>query len=278
MSQAHEALQRLRDRLAQESRVLVAFSGGADSALLAVVASHVLGSAAVAVTAVSASLPARERAAAREFCRRNNVAHVVVASDEMDREDYVANGSDRCYHCKSALFDALAPLQVVSGAVVALGTNLDDLGDHRPGQLAAAERGALAPLVDARFTKRDVREVSGLLGLSTADKPAAACLSSRIAYGEPVSEDVLKQVEAAEAALHDLGFAVCRVRSHAKGTVGRVEVPAPEILRAAKAAREIDAAVRAAGFSFCALDLAGFSSGRMNVLLQVAALTGRGRS
>jgi uncharacterized protein len=255
----------LRDRLSRESRLLVAFSGGVDSALLAVVAAEQLGPASVAVTAVSASLPAAERAAARRFAREHGLAHVEVCTDELDRPEYRANGGDRCFHCKSALLDALAPLAAQSGAAIALGTNLDDLGDHRPGQRAAAARGAVAPLVDARLGKDAVRAVSGLLGLATTAKPAAACLSSR------VTPEVLARIERAEDALHALGFPVCRVRAHAGGTVARLELPPGELARAHELAARIDAEVRAAGFEFCAVDLQGFRSGRMNVLLGIPA-------
>jgi uncharacterized protein len=174
-----EALSRLRRRLSTESRLVVAFSGGVDSALLATVAHEVLGAAALAVTAVSASLPTAERAAARAFARERGIPHLEVCTDELDRPEYVANGGNRCFHCKSALFDALDPLASLLGARIALGTNLDDLGDHRPGQAAAAQRGAIAPMVDAGLAKADVRAASEALGLSTADKPAAACLASR---------------------------------------------------------------------------------------------------
>ena len=261
----------LRDRLSRESRLLVAFSGGVDSALVAVVAAEQLGASAVAVTAVSASLPAAERTAARRFARRHGLAHVEVCTDELDRPEYRANGGDRCFHCKSALLDALAPLAAQSGAAIALGTNLDDLGDHRPGQRAAAARGAVAPLVDAGLGKEAVRAVSGLLGLATTDKPAAACLSSRVAYGDPVTPEVLGRIERAEAALHALGFPVCRVRAHAGGTVARLELPPGELARAHGLAARINAEVRAAGFEFCAVDLQGFRSGRMNVLLGIPA-------
>ena len=261
----------LRDRLGRESRLLVAFSGGVDSALVAVVGAEQLGASAVAVTAVSASLPAAERTAARRFARRHGLAHVEVCTDELDRPEYRANGGDRCFHCKSALLDALAPLAAQSGAAIALGTNLDDLGDHRPGQRAAAARGAVAPLVDAGLGKEAVRAVSGLLGLATTDKPAAACLSSRVAYGDPVTPEVLGRIERAEAALHALGFPVCRVRAHAGGTVARLEVPPDDLARAHGLAARIDAEVRAAGFEFCAVDLQGFRSGRMNVLLGIPA-------
>jgi uncharacterized protein len=257
----------LRERVRAEPRLLVAYSGGVDSALVAAVAARELGDRAVAVTAVSASLPRSERAAASAFARAHGIAHVEVATDELDRPEYVANGGDRCYHCKSALFDALAPLAALSGARIALGTNTDDLGDHRPGQAAAAARGAIAPLLDAGFGKSDVRRVSAVLGLVTAEKPAAACLSSRVAYGDPVTAEVLHRIELAEEAVRALGFPVCRVRAHGGGSVARVEVPADEVPRAAELRSELDAAVRAAGFEFCALDMQGFASGRMNVLL-----------
>jgi uncharacterized protein len=257
----------LRQRLRAERRLLVAYSGGVDSALVAAVAAQELGERAVAVTAVSASLPRSERAAARAFAVAHGIPHVEVATDELDRPEYVANGGDRCYHCKSALFDALAPLAALSGARIALGTNVDDLGDHRPGQAAAAARGAIAPLLDAGFGKSEVRRVSAALGLATAEKPAAACLSSRVAYGDPVTPEVLHRVELAEEAVRGLGFGVCRVRAHGGGAVARVEVPADDVPRAAGLRSELDAAVRAAGFEICALDLQGFASGRMNVLL-----------
>ena len=260
-------LTELRERVRVERRLLVAYSGGVDSALVAAVAAQELGERAVAVTAVSASLPRSERAAARAFAAAHGIAHVEVATDELDRPEYVENGGDRCYHCKSALFDALAPLAALSGARIALGTNTDDLGDHRPGQAAAAARGAIAPLLDAGFGKSDVRRVSAALGLATAEKPAAACLASRVAYGDPVTPELLHRIERAEEAVRDLGFGVCRVRAHGGGAVARVEVPADDVPRAAELRSELDRAVRGAGFEFCALDMQGFASGRMNVLL-----------
>lgn len=264
----------LRERVRREERLLVAFSGGVDSALVAAVAAQELGSAAVAVTAVSASLPETERRAARAFAATTGIRHVEVCTDELERPEYVANGGDRCFHCKSALLDALVPLAELSGAAIALGTNVDDLGDHRPGQRAASARGAIAPLVDAGLGKAGVRRISAELGLTTAEKPAAACLSSRVAYGDPVTRAVLARIEAAEEALHAMGFPVCRVRAHAGGSVARLELPAPDLERALTLRSELDAAVRGAGFEFCAVDLQGFRSGRMNVLLGVPGFAG----
>ncbi|GAA2128599.1 ATP-dependent sacrificial sulfur transferase LarE [Nocardioides bigeumensis] len=258
----------LRSEIARSTRLLVGFSGGADSALLAYAAHDVLGEAAVAATAVSASLPAAERRGAADFCRELGIAHVEVCTDELGRPEYARNGADRCFHCKSALFDALEPLARMSGADIAVGTNLDDLGSrHRPGQTAAAQRDVRRPLADAGLTKADVRAVSAMLGLPSAAKPAAACLASRVAYGDQVTEALLARIEAAEVTLHQLGFPESRVRSHADGAVARVEVPAADLPRLVDLRDEVTAGVKAAGFTFCSLDLDGFRSGSMNALL-----------
>lgn len=262
-------LERLRRRLAEETRLIVGFSGGVDSALVAVVAADVLGDRAVAVTAVSASLATRERQAARDLTRAHGIRHVEVATDEFDRPEYVANSGNRCFHCKSALFDAFTPLSELLDAPVALGTNLDDLGDHRPGLAAARVRGAISPLVDAGLTKADVRRAAAARGLEVAEKPAAACLSSRIAYGDPVTPEAVQAVEDAEAALTDLGLDRLRVRSHARGTVARIEVPGTELERVLRERDVVTAAVRSAGFTFATLDLEGFRSGSMNALLPI---------
>lgn len=262
-------LDRLKERLAQEDKLIVAFSGGADSALLATVAHQVLGERAVAVTAVSASLPTSERRAAKRFAREQGITHVEVCTDELDNEEYVANNGNRCFHCKSALFDALVPLANLMGARMALGTNLDDLGDHRPGQAAAAQRGALFPMVDASLTKAEVRAISAELGLSTATKPAAACLSSRIAYGDEVSQEVLSRIEVAEEACRATGLREFRVRTHADGTLARLEVSDAELEAAFTHRKELGRALREAGFMFVSMDLSGLRSGSMNAMLNL---------
>ena len=257
------SLEDLRDELRPLGRVVVAFSGGADSSLLAKVAHDTLGRDAVlCATALSPSLAGVEEADCRTLADEWDLRWVGVPTSEMQDAAYVANGPDRCARCKTALMDALGPLAAAEGATVVLGVNVSDLGDHRPGQAAAAARGAAFPLVRAGFTKDDIRHWSRLLGLRTWDKPAAACLASRLPYGTPVTLGRLAAVEAAEAALHALGFGQLRVRHH--GDAARVEVE-PDVLAEVVARREeVVAAVRAAGFRFVALDLEGFRSGSLN--------------
>jgi uncharacterized protein len=259
-------LSELRRILGGAGRVVVAFSGGVDSALLARVANDVLGpDRCVAVTAVSPSLAPSELDDCRRLAADWGLRLVEVQTDEMSRPDYVANDTDRCYHCKSELMDRLVPVAEAENAVVALGVNVDDLSDHRPGQKAARERGAVFPLVEAGFTKAAVRRAARLLGLETWDKPAAACLASRLPYGTPVTLGRLAEVEAAEAALHALGFDQLRVRHH--GEAARLEVE-PTALESVLARRtEVVEAVRRAGFTFVALDLEGFRSGSLNRVL-----------
>jgi pyridinium-3,5-biscarboxylic acid mononucleotide sulfurtransferase len=256
----------LRDRLAGLGRVVVAFSGGADSAFLAWVAKDTLGAERVlAATAVSPSLAPSELAGCRTLSAEWGLRWVGLETHELANPAYAANNGDRCYHCKAELLDTLAPLAAHEGATVVLGVNVDDLGEHRPGQQAAAERGAVFPLVDAGFTKADVRRMSQAFGLATWDKPAAACLASRVPYGTAVTLTTLHSVAVAEEALRGLGFGQLRVRHY--GDLARIELDADDLTRAVARRGEVVAAVRAAGYSYVTLDLEGFRSGNLNQAL-----------
>jgi pyridinium-3,5-biscarboxylic acid mononucleotide sulfurtransferase len=253
----------LRDELTALAPVVVAFSGGADSSFLAAVAHRTLGSTNVhAVTAVSPSLAAAEHEDCKALAGEWGLRWTAVATEEMARAAYRSNDVDRCYHCKAELMDVLAPIAAAEDATVVLGVNVDDLGDHRPGQRAAAEAGAAFPLVTAGLAKADVRSASRRLGLRTWDKPAAACLASRVPYGTEVSVAVLSRVERAEAVLHELGFRQVRVRHY--GDTARIEVDLTELDRVLDVRAEVVAGVRAAGYRYVTLDLEGFRSGNLN--------------
>ncbi len=269
---AAPALDRKRLALDRELRgygsVVVAYSGGVDSALVAAAAHGALGGRALAVTADSPSLARDELAGAVETAGRIGIAHRVIRTGEIEREGYRANGPDRCYFCKDTLYADLDRLAEREGyAEVANGANVDDLGDHRPGMSAASRHGVRSPLMEAGLTKADVRAIARDMGLAIWDKPAQACLSSRIPYGTPVTEEALGRIGAAESALRALGLDQLRVRHH--GAVARIEVPAARIEElAAPGTRErVCAAVRAAGYAYVALDLDGFRSGSMNEAL-----------
>lgn len=253
----------LRQRLVDLGEVVVAFSGGADSALLAWVAHDTLGAErATAVTAVSPSLAGLEHDDCRALAAEWGLTWREVETDEMANAAYQRNDLDRCFWCKDALMDAVEPIVATTGATVALGVNLDDLDDHRPGQEAARSRGAVFPLVEAGFTKDDVRGVSRELGLRTWDKPAAPCLASRLPYGVAVTLGRLRSVEQAEAALRAMGFAELRVRHHDE--LARIEVPADRLADVVADREGVVDAVRGAGYRWVALDLCGLRSGNLN--------------
>lgn len=244
----------------------MAFSGGVDSALLAYVATETLGASnAVAVTAVSPSLAGIERHDCEQLAEAWGLDWREVETDEMENAAYRLNDGDRCFHCKDALMDAVQPIADELSATVVLGVNLDDLGDHRPGQRAAAERGARFPMVDAGLDKDAVRAASRSLGLATAEKPAAACLASRIPYGTPVTIERLTSVEGAELALKRMGFHEIRVRHYEN--IARIEVPVDALPRVLDAREQIIAAVKQAGFRYVTVDLEGLRSGNLNQAL-----------
>jgi pyridinium-3,5-biscarboxylic acid mononucleotide sulfurtransferase len=245
--------------------VVVAYSGGVDSAYLSARAHDVLGGRALAVTAVSPSLSSRELAGARELAASLSWNHSIVETNEVHREEYARNSPDRCYWCKTELFDVLEPIAAERDATIVVGTNTDDLGDIRPGLRAARERGAQAPMVEAGLTKNEIRVLSERIGLPTADKPSSPCLASRFAYGLRVTEEGLRRIERAEEAVRDLGFEVFRVRDH--GELARIEVPAEDIERAAALKDSLTHALVELGWRYVTLDLAGFRSGSMNEVL-----------
>ena len=242
--------------------MVVAFSGGVDSALLAWVANDSLGNAAHAVTAVSASLPAEEYALCKSLAEDWGLRWSEVFTSEQQNKLYRRNDAQRCAYCREALMDALVPLARQDEAAVVLGITVSDLGDHRPGIDTSRRRGASFPLLEAGFTKDDVRSLSRSLGLPTWDKPAAPCLASRIPYGTPVSVEVLSRVERAEAALGKLGFADRRVRHY--DDVARVEVPQERLGDLLACKDEVVRAVKAAGYRYVTVDLEGLRSGNLN--------------
>ena len=243
--------------------MVVAFSGGVDSALVAAAAIRALPREDVLLaTADSRSLAEGELAHCRRLAEQWGIDWVAMKTEELDDERYLANDGDRCFWCKTALMDQLEPVAAARSAAIVLGVNLDDLGDHRPGQDAARERGGRFPLVDAGFTKADVRTLAKAWGLEVWDRPAMPCLSSRVPYGTRISVPLLSQVDRAEAAVRAMGFGDVRVRHY--GDTARIEVPQAEMARAVALAPEIDTALRGVGYAYVTLDLAGLRSGNLN--------------
>jgi uncharacterized protein len=253
---------RLREELGKHPRLVVAFSGGADSALLAYAATAVLGPDQVlCATAISPSLAEDDRRETEVLATEWGLRYHPVNTDELENPDYQANGLDRCYFCKAALMEALGPIAERESAAVALGVNVDDLGDYRPGQAAAREAGAIFPLLDAGLTKVAVRSLSRALGLRTWDKPANACLSSRIPQGTPVTIGLLSKVDRAEQRLRQLGFRELRARHY--GDTCRIELAEDELDHALASRAEIVEQLRAVGYRYVTLDLEGLRSGNL---------------
>ncbi len=250
-------------------RCVVAYSGGVDSAVVAQAAVLALGEGAVAVTGVSPSLPEGELEAAAALARRMGIRHRVVETQEFANPAYLHNAPDRCYHCKTELYNQLASVAREEGAqVIVNGANLDDRGDYRPGMQAAAEHGVRSPLIEAALTKAEVRLLAAHWGLPVAEKPASPCLSSRVAYGEQVSPERLRMIDQAERWLRGLGLTELRVRYHT-GDLARIEVPlqATELLVQPEVREALVQRLQSLGFKYVTLDLAGFRSGSLNVLV-----------
>jgi uncharacterized protein len=260
--------QKLLDGFRAMESVIVAYSGGADSAYLAWAANQALGSRAIAITADSASIPASHKRDAEAFVQEFGIAHRYIETHEFDNPDYARNDKNRCFHCKDELFARLEAFAAEHGLRnIVYGVNVDDLGDYRPGQQAAKQHRVLSPLVDAGLTKAEIRELSRLAGLPTWDRPAAACLSSRIPYGTPVTLENVKTVELGEEELKALGFRQFRTRFH--GELVRIEIAREEMARALdpEMAERFSAIFRKLGFKYVTLDLDGYRQGSLNEVL-----------
>ncbi len=264
MSSKFEKLKRL---LTEYARVVVAFSGGVDSSFLLKTARDQLGvENTLAITAISASMPAVERQAVAEIARQIGARHILIETHEVEQPLYVRNAPDRCYHCRAIILDQiLAYARTHQFSIVIDGNNAEDLGDYRPGQAAARERGIHSPLQVVGFTKAEIRDHAQALGLSNWNKPATPCLASRVPYGSPITSEKLRQIEAAETFLHTLGLGQLRVRHHDQ--IARLEIESSLFGRALELRPEIIAHLKSLGFHYVTLDLAGFRSGSMNEVL-----------
>jgi pyridinium-3,5-biscarboxylic acid mononucleotide sulfurtransferase len=270
---AHTKLLALRDSLRSSGRLLVAYSGGVDSAFLAWVAYRELGTNMMAVLADSPSLARSQMRDAVAFAEEQQIPLTILNTAELERADYRRNDGARCFHCKDELFNVMEQFRQTGGFdAIAYGVNVDDQGDFRPGQKAARQHGVSAPLLDAGLTKSDIRLLAQKAELRVWDKPASACLASRIEYGRPVMTEALSAVEEGEESLRRLGFRQCRVRHH--GQIVRIEIAREELARAMtpEMAAEFTRIFKALGFTYVTLDLEGFRSGSMNALLSVDSL------
>lgn len=266
--------EKLHEGLRSLGRVLVAYSGGVDSAYLAWATYHELGENMLAVLADSPSLARSQMRDAVAFAEEQRIPLSIIQTAEMEIADYRKNDASRCFHCKDELFTAMEEYRSSHGFdVITYGVNADDQGDFRPGQQAARQHGVAAPLLDAEMTKQDIRELARIAGLRIWDKPASACLSSRIEYGRPVTPEALQMVERGEEALREMGFRQLRVRHH--GDIVRIEIAREELPRALspEMATEFTRIFKALGFSYVTLDLEGFRSGSMNAILPLEKLT-----
>ena len=276
-SSAAAKLCALEDRLRSLDSVMVAYSGGVDSAFLVAVAYRVLGNRMLAVLADSPSLARRDMEQAREFAEAHGVPLRVIQTEELDKPEYQRNDASRCFHCKTELFEGMKKLGADLGfAHIAYGMNADDRGDYRPGQRAAEEHEVLAPLADVNLTKLEIRSLAKDAGYTLWDRPAAPCLSSRVEYGRTVTREVLEQIERGEESLRRLGFREFRVRHH--GDIARVELSRTEMPRAMtmEMMGTIAGELRKAGFKYVTLDCSGFRSGSLNAVLPAEVLMRRG--